>query len=879
VDLAVAHQRLRELNEISKLLVDFESVEQTIPAVVAIMGSALSVRVGMLTEQTSGVARTVLWHVDSVGRHELATATSRLRATHDYFLGDRVAPAAEPQRGISEGRPDDGNAARKHQRFILLPLATARRGTFGVIELAGNPAALSEDDLNFANAVSNQLALALDRQSAIDAKQANAEAGRRSAEEGQVRAHGFEVAANASRVEAEWSRDVATAQQAAAELGQAAAEDLRERYEALVDNIDHAFVWELDPRTMRATYVSARAEVLLGHPRQRWLEEAGLFIASVHPEDRSLVVEAFGRAVSDKQDQRVDHRAVDVQGRVIWLHTGVHAAQADRNAPRLQGVSLDITPTKEASERVRVQLEFTRAVAGSLGEGVIAIDLDGRITLFNDAAGRLLGVSEENALGKPAHEIVHIRCPKRAPLPHAESPFALVLEKGETIRSDEQWFDRVGGTAFPVGYTAAALKHAGGMTGAVLVFQDIMSVKRAEREQRVLADVSAALVSSVGNASTLEAIAPAAVPLFADLAVVDERSSSGAIRRRKVSFADRGERMAELHDRLMHEEGQHVKLPTRAVLFSNLSTSAMGDLDDATEGRALRSLGVRSMIAVPLYANGEILGGLTFALFGTERRYDASDLALAEEIARRAALAVHNARLYEQAQRATRARADVLEMVSHDLKNPLSVILMSLQSLSLTTQPAGDAMVTTKSLERIKRAAEQMDRLIRDLLDSASIEAGTLSVVRMPLEAGPLVAGAIDAARSRAASKTIRLENRLPIHLPLVSADAGRIQQVLTNLIDNAVKFTGRGGSVTVRADVGVRLVEFAVSDTGCGISQENVARIFDRYWQAGATARLGSGLGLTISKGIVDAHGGRMWVESELGAGTTFFFTLPCAP
>ncbi|MGA9526155.1 MAG: ATP-binding protein, partial [Myxococcaceae bacterium] len=170
-------------------------------------------------------------------------------------------------------------------------------------------------------------------------------------------------------------------------------------------------------------------------------------------------------------------------------------------------------------------------------------------------------------------------------------------------------------------------------------------------------------------------------------------------------------------------------------------------------------------------------------------------------------------------------------------------------------------------------------QMLADLLETASIEGGSLSVEPKRLELGLLVVEALEALQPLAASKSQHLESDLPAALPAVLADSSRIHQVLANLLGNAIKFTPEGGAIAVRATSSGGLVTISITDTGPGIAEDELPHIFDRFWQARRTAKLGSGLGLFIVKGIVEAHGGTIWVESKVGAGSTFHFTLPVAP
>jgi PAS domain S-box-containing protein len=228
----------------------------------------------------------------------------------------------------------------------------------------------------------------------------------------------------------------------------------------------------------------------------------------------------------------------------------------------------------------------------------------------------------------------------------------------------------------------------------------------------------------------------------------------------------------------------------------------------------------------------------------------------------------------ERAEAASRLREDLVAIVSHDLRNPLSSIAMSVSLLRMTLPPEA-LMNANKQLEIVARSAERMKRLISDLLDIASIDAGGMSVSVEPQSMGALLADAVEMLQPVAADKSIRIELGDTPESLMVSADKERIIQVLSNLIGNAIKFTHAGGLISVSAQRNDEVVRVMVSDTGQGISDEQMPHLFDRYWQAKRDGRLGIGLGLTIAKGIVEAHGGRIWAESVPGRGTTFSFTL----
>jgi len=183
-----------------------------------------------------------------------------------------------------------------------------------------------------------------------------------------------------------------------------------------------------------------------------------------------------------------------------------------------------------------------------------------------------------------------------------------------------------------------------------------------------------------------------------------------------------------------------------------------------------------------------------------------------------------------------------------------------------------------RQAEIVRRAADRMNRMIQDLLDVKRMESGRLTVDLSAEAPESLINDTIDMLRPLAAGSTIRLETSIEENLTPVLADSARIQQVLSNLVGNAVKFTPRAGRITVCAEQMANEVRFGVIDTGPGIPAEQLPHIFGRFWQARSSDRRGIGLGLAIAKGIVEAHNGRIWVESHVGLGSTFYFTLPSA-
>jgi signal transduction histidine kinase/DNA-binding NarL/FixJ family response regulator len=404
----------------------------------------------------------------------------------------------------------------------------------------------------------------------------------------------------------------------------------------------------------------------------------------------------------------------------------------------------------------------------------------------------------------------------------------------------------------------------------------------AERRARLLADAASIASGSLELDEMLDALARWIVPRLADACVIELASSFALRRRPPVIRADDPRAESALHTALRRDD-----TPDSYLSLIEIATGPEPSLVEiesvllrnATTPEHVRSIGdanLGSCIVVPLVARNRTLGAITLIAFGDSREFTRDDLETAHSLSRQVALGVDNARLYEEARQAVRAREEVLAIVSHDLRNPLNVIFTGVSLLRRTSH--GSDPKLDRQLERMHRAAERMNHLIRDLLDVARIEGGRLTVEIGRQDAAQIVMEISDLLRPLAHERGIALVGRTEESLPPVACDRERTLQVLSNFIGNALKFTPAGGQITVTAEQDVAGVRFSVRDTGTGIQRADQARIFDRFWQGDRAGRDGAGLGLAISKGIVEAHGGRIGVESEPGAGATFWFTLRVA-
>ncbi len=319
-------------------------------------------------------------------------------------------------------------------------------------------------------------------------------------------------------------------------------------------------------------------------------------------------------------------------------------------------------------------------------------------------------------------------------------------------------------------------------------------------------------------------------------------------------------------------EGRSVWLRSTAeydACFSKVTTKTGGD-DNAS-----------AHLALPLIHAGEVVGGLAFD-FAFCPAIQATDELFTSLLAQATADALQRARSYDQEREArrtaellSRAREDVLGVVAHDLRNPLNLVSMTTQ---LLMEPDLTPERRRSTFAINARAVQRMNRLIGDLLDVVRMEAGHLSLNVGPCDVTRVLVETMEAFQPRAAEQGISLVLSPEPPNAIVQADEERVLQLIDNLVGNALKFTPNGGRVSIGGFIDTNELRVTVADTGPGIPEEQRARLFDRFWQARGTDRRGLGLGLPIAKGIAEAHGGRLWVESTMGSGSMFHFAMPLA-
>jgi PAS domain S-box-containing protein len=514
-------------------------------------------------------------------------------------------------------------------------------------------------------------------------------------------------------------------------------------------------------------------------------------------------------------------------------------------------------------------------------DAIICIDESQRITFFNEGAEQIFGYRRDEAMGQPIEMLIPARF-RAAHHSHVERFGHSSVKARRMGERNEISGLRKNGEEFPA---EAAISHLhSGQNGVYsVVLRDITLRRRTEQHQRFLAEAGEVLSSSLGAGETIRNVARIAVPTLADAAIISV-FHGGTLRGVATAHVDPS-RAEDL--RLLREEnpldprGSHpaaeVIRTGRALSIPDSKTAEprlVSFLSDA--GAIFADAPVASALVLPLVARGQLLG--VMELYTLQRTLDQDDVILAEDMSRRAALAIDNARLHEQVTLGLRARDDMIGIVSHDLRNPVNAVKMLTGAILGTERTTQLPLDVIEYSTIIRQASEQMDSLIRDLLDVTRIEAGRLNVETAPAQVGELLNDALGTLSPVANAKSIDLRLSAAPDLPMVSVDRERIRQALSNLIGNSVKFSPAGSVIDLRAERRDGEVVISVSDSGPGMNEEQLSHAFDRFWQSRRTDREGAGLGLTITRGIIEAHGGRIWAESKVGEGSTFRFTLPIA-
>jgi PAS domain S-box-containing protein len=531
-----------------------------------------------------------------------------------------------------------------------------------------------------------------------------------------------------------------------------------------------------------------------------------------------------------------------------------------------------------------LHMSVSDAIIAISADAIISVDESRKIIRYNSGAADIFGYSAAEVIGRTIETLIPQRFRAKHPdqiRSFADSP-VVARRMGERRQISGL---RKNGEEFPAEASISKTKIDGEWIFTVAL-RDVTERVRAEEAQRFLSHATELLNNSLDAETAIQNIAKSAIPFLGDWCVVFLKTT-GEMFERALAVHKTAEYEATIENLKSVPFTLHADHPLYSCLHDGkpLIIAPFDDAmreawsENAYHRQLLEQLDPCEVLAAPLNTREWRSGAICFFLDAkSARHYGADDVELAIELARRTGIALDNARLYAIARDAVAARDDVLSIVSHDLGNPLSAIRLSATVLSklirkLDTDSTEDI---EHQVENIRLSVTQMQRLIKDLLDIRRIESGILAIERDRIAVTDILDEVTEMYQALAEARGIRFETHNNAAGNYVHGDHERVVQVFSNLVGNALKFTPAGNAITVEATSEGDGVAFTVRDEGPGIPAEHVPHLFDRFWQARRTGRHGIGLGLTIAKGIIDAHGGTMRVTSELGTGSAFTFTIP---
>ncbi len=656
----------------------------------------------------------------------------------------------------------------------------------------------------------------------------------------------------------------------------------KQLFEAFVENsLDFASITGIDNTPK---YVNPAGRNMVGLALDYPVENTSITDYYL-PEDHDYAIDVIKRSVNEYgrwQGETTLRHWKSGKPIPVW-HTAFLIR--DKISQKILGtgsITRDMTYRKALEDELRLSEAKSSGIISISTDAIISIDQEQNIILFNEGAEKIFGYSKAEIMGQKLDLLI----PERFRTVHQNHVIHFFHSEGTTRRMGERgatiYGRRKNGEEFPADAAISKI-DVGGSQIMTVTLRDITDRVRVEKAQQFLSEVSAALAEGLILESTLQRLAELVVKNLSDFCILEIACGADEEPLLKIVSKNLGPdekceeciQLAELVKSSPSAFSQLILKIRQPIMIEHLNEEHLTLLSSSeSQLQTLKNLRLSSLLSVPMTAHNKFIGTLVLVSATPEHQYHENDLRLAEELASRAALSIENSHLYNQAKNAIATREDILAVVSHDLKNPLTAIKLIGQTLQLLEAP--DKATCNRLAAKIESSARQMQVLIGDLLDFAKIESGTFSVMQKPESLMDAVRETVESMQVQAEAKQQSLICSLAKDLPRVNIDLPRIAQVVSNLVGNAVKFTPAGGRITISAKARRFNVLVSVSDTGTGIPAENLTKIFDRFWQAEASKNKGSGLGLSIAKGIVQAHGGKIWAESQIGQGTTIYFTLP---
>jgi len=604
---------------------------------------------------------------------------------------------------------------------------------------------------------------------------------------------------------------------------------------------------------------------------QTWLTRA-------YGADGDDVSEAVRRAFGSGETIRgVEFDLVTRNGqRRVWSFSASSPGTLRDGRRFIVGMAEDITARKEAAEAKAA----LAAIVTDSDDAIISKTLDGTIRSWNAGAQRLFGYNAAEAIGQSITLIVP---PDRW---DEEQSLLERLRRGERIEHFETVRISNEKRRLDISLTISPIRDgAGRLIGASKVARDISARKHAEQTTRFLADASAALAELSDYKSTLQRVAALAVPVFADWCAVELQEPDGTAHRlaiihgepAKVQHLNEMQRLypPRVTDVLGHVAVLRTGRPQWAAKITD--TLLAGVAHDDRHLQMLRNLDLHSCICVPLESHGKVFGALTFVTAESGRAYDANDLHVAMDLAKRTVIAIENADLLEALKEADHRKDEFLAMLAHELRNPLAPLR---NMLEIMKRSGVNSDLMEQARNTMERQLGNLVRLVDDLIDVSRITRNKIELRKERIELASVIHHALETCLPLVEGFKHEVTVMLPPEPIHVFADPVRLSQVFSNLLNNACKYTEPKGHVWVAAERQGDDVIVRVRDSGLGIPSEQLSRVFDLFTQVDQTlerSQGGLGIGLTIVKRLVEMHDGTVAVHSEgRGRGSEFLVRLP---
>lgn len=618
----------------------------------------------------------------------------------------------------------------------------------------------------------------------------------------------------------------------------------RDKFDSMIKNVPGIVYRCAGDADWTMEFISDEVSRITGYPASDFINNSVRSFASItHPDDLKKVRNAVDDAVSNKSVYEMEYRLLTASGGSVWVRekgSGVFGKAGE--LLWLDGVIVDITTLKRHQDALKESEQWLSRSLMSIGDGVIACDPEAKVALINPVAEKLSGWSRRDAVARPIWEVMNLVNEKTGK--EVDNPASKALKEGVVVElaSHTVLISR-DGRRIPIDDSAAPIKDsAGRILGAILVFRDISANIESDRRIRQL---SRAVESSSASIviTDLDGSIQYVNPKFCDLTGYSAEEAMGQNPRVLKSGSQSVEFYKDLWGAITSGETWHGEFHNKkkdgSLYWEYASISPIKDED----GRITNYVAVKEDISVRKTIEIELL------------------------------------RKNEELEQLYRVKSDFTSMVSHELRTPLTSIKEGIGIVLDGT--AGSLNQEQKEfLEISKKNVDRLHRLINDVLDFTKLESKKIVFKMKAGDISGLLKNIFDSYKPVCDSKGLYLNMEIEDGLPAVRFDEDRLLQVINNLVSNSLKFMDSGG-ITVKAsfDKAAGGVNVCITDTGIGIKHEDIPDLFEKFIQLGSPSDRrtgGTGLGLAISREIVEAHHGKIWVESEIGKGSSFCFSLP---